>query len=175
LDQCGVSLALPPIGCWRLKGDPLCVPKTKAGRINLIGTLVETQHGRSLEYRFLDGSCRAEAVVAYLDTLANLERTGPTLGVLDNASYHQGEKVWAKLEDWASKGLYLWYLPPYSPQLNPIERVWRSVKGELMPRRSYADVEALREALEAALQQVGGVLLDSQVVGSTLSERQEAA
>jgi hypothetical protein len=78
LDQCGVSLALPPTCCWRLKGNPLCVPKTKAGRLNVIGTLVETQQGRSLEYRFLEGSCRAESVVAYLDTLANLERTGPT-------------------------------------------------------------------------------------------------
>jgi transposase len=85
--------------------------------------------------------------------------------VLDNASYHQGEKVWAKLEEWVAKGLYLWYLPPYSPELNPIERVWRSVKGELMPRRSYADGEALRAAFEAALQQVGGRVLGEPPVG----------
>jgi len=141
------------------------VPKTKSGRLNVIGTLVETQQGRSLEYRFLEGTCRAESVVAYLDTLANLERTGPTLVVLDNASYHQGEPIEAKLEEWVSKGFYLWYLPPYSPELNPIERVWRSVKGELMPRRFYADGEALRAALEAALQQVGGRAVGEPPVG----------
>ena len=37
-----------------------------------------------------------------------------------------------------------------------METVWRRVKGSLLPRRFYARVEALREAVIAGLQQLGG-------------------
>ena len=51
------------------------------------------------------------------------------------------------------------YLPRYSPHLNPMEGVWRRVKGFLMPRRHYGGVEELREAVVQALKALGGVEL----------------
>jgi transposase len=48
-------------------------------------------------------------------------------------------------------GVELFYLPPYSPQLNRIERLWRSVQYEDMPVRAYATVEDLKTAVDAAM------------------------
>jgi len=47
--------------------------------------------------------------------------------VLDNAPYHRGEELDAFLESHRD-GLRLDFLPPYSPKLNPIERVWKLLR-----------------------------------------------
>ncbi|RTI47847.1 IS630 family transposase, partial [Thermus scotoductus] len=62
-------------------------------------------------------------------------------------------------EAWRERGLTVGYLPRYSPHLNPMEGVWRRVKGFLMPRRHYGGVEELREAVVQALKALGGVEL----------------
>lgn len=151
----GFSLSLPLGYGWSARGKPLRVPKRwgSAGRINLIGSLSFAGDREQLAYRLLEGSCKAPAVVAYLDTLATEAhaREKLTVVVLDNAGFHRARLVQDKRAEWESKNLYLRYLPPYSPQLNPIESVWRCVKGFLMPRRSYASKAQLLTAVLAAL------------------------
>jgi putative transposase len=137
------------------------VPKHwgSAGRINLIGSLSFDGQKEQLAYRLLEGSCKAPAVVAYLDRLAQEARTSGklTVVVLDNAGFHRATVVQEKRPEWEAMNLYLRYLPPYSPQLNPIENVWRRVKGFLMPRRSYASKEDLMLAVLASLKALGAV------------------
>ncbi|KAG1607144.1 hypothetical protein G6F46_012510 [Rhizopus delemar] len=48
--------------------------------------------------------------------------------VLDNASIHKSKPMIRKIE---SKGYRVMYLPPYSPELNPIEQFWAIVKGKM--------------------------------------------
>ncbi len=60
---------------------------------------------------------------------------------------------------WRERGLAVGYLPRYSPHLNPMESVWRRVKGFLMPRRHYGSLEELKDAVVQALKALGGVEL----------------
>ena len=85
----------------------------------------------------LEGSCKAPDVLAYLDTLARqaAQSQNLTVVVLDNAGFHKANLIRQKQEVWQKQNLYLRYLPPYSPHLNPIESVWRRLKGFLLPRR----------------------------------------
>jgi len=53
-----------------------------------------------------------------------------------------------------ARGLTVAYLPRYSPHLNPVENIWRRVKGFLMPRRHYGGVEELRGAVAAAMERL---------------------
>jgi putative transposase len=46
------------------------------------------------------------------------------------------------------------YPSRYSPHLNPVETIWRRVKGSLMPRRHYRSVEELRGAVVAAMERL---------------------
>lgn len=52
--------------------------------------------------------------------------------VMDNASWHHGDEITKACFD---AGVLLWYLPPYSPDLNPIEAMFRDIKAYM--RREY--------------------------------------
>jgi transposase len=70
---------------------------------------------------------------------------------MDNLSAHKGERVRQLIEE---QGCELLYLPPYSPDLNPIEEAFAKIKA-LLPRRAAARTrETLIEALGAAISEV---------------------
>jgi transposase len=65
---------------------------------------------------------------AFLHMLWRHRRPGRRMVlVLDNAPYHRSEELDAFLES-HREGLRLDFLPPYSPKLNPIERVWKLLR-----------------------------------------------
>ena len=68
-----------------------------------------------------------------------------TIRVLDNASMHKNQVIRAALPELWAKKIYLYYLPPYSPDLNRIERIFRVVKHQAMPVRTFRTDAALEE------------------------------
>ena len=64
----------------------------------------------------------SEEVIKHFDQFAK-EIRKPTTVVLDNASIHTSKKFKERIKEWEATGLTLFYLPPYSPQLNPIEQL----------------------------------------------------
>ncbi len=70
--------------------------------------------------------------------------------VVDNVGYHRSHRVWAWWERWGHR-IRLLFLPPYTPHLNLMERIWRYVKEKLSCHRWWADWEALWEAMETLL------------------------
>lgn len=70
--------------------------------------------------------------------------------IMDNLSSHKSEAVREMIE---SAQADLWYLPPYSPDLNPIEKLWSKVKAWL--RRVMASTfDGLMDAMAHALRAV---------------------
>lgn len=80
-----------------------------------------------------------------------------TVVVLDNARFHKAKAIKQKEPSWQAKGLYLRYLPPYSPQLNPIKGFWQVLKGFLLPRRCYPSLAALKQAVFSTLDLLGAI------------------
>lgn len=74
-------------------------------------------------------------VLAVADFLTHL--TQPTVLVLDNASIHTAGLVKDQLAAWAAQGLTLFFLPPYSPELNRIEILWRFCKHYWLTPDAY--------------------------------------
>ena len=70
--------------------------------------------------------------------------------VLDNLSAHRAKGVARALR---KAGVGVWYLPPYSPDYNPIEKIWAKVKAWLRKVKARTTV-ALWEALDPALRAV---------------------
>lgn len=72
------------------------------------------------------------------------------IGVWDNSSIHQGKEIEKAI---ANAGAKLIYLPPYSPDFNPIENFWSKVKNTLrsIGPRTY---QALESAIAQAYTQV---------------------
>lgn len=67
--------------------------------------------------------------------------------VLDNLSAHKAPDIRERIEQ---AGAELWYLPPYSPDLNPIEMMWSKVKAHLRKAAARTE-ESLYEAIANAL------------------------
>jgi len=76
----------------------------------------------------------------------------PRVVVLDNAGIHTSKAVKAARPALARAGIYLYYLPAYSPELNRIEPVFKQVKHHDIPVRSYTTKADLRQAVEAGFE-----------------------
>ncbi len=70
--------------------------------------------------------------------------------VMDNLSVHKNTAARNAIQ---AAGAEIWNLPPYSPDLNPIEKMWSKVKT-LLRRAKARDPEALFEAIGAALAKI---------------------
>jgi transposase len=64
--------------------------------------------------------------------------------VLDQAGWHVAKALKVP------RNITLLHLPPYSPELNPIERVWSYLKGHYLSNRVYLDYDDLFEAVKHA-------------------------
>jgi hypothetical protein len=81
--------------------------------------------------------------------------TNKTVVIIDNASIHTSEEFADRLPYWKKTGLIIKYLPPYSPELNRIEILWRRIKYTWLPFSASECLNALSEALETILSRVG--------------------
>lgn len=79
----------------------------------------------------------------------------PSLVVIDNASPHTSAKFTSQIETWEARGLFLYFLPPYCPELNLIEILWRMIKYHWLPLKAYANFKSLLENLNHILANVG--------------------
>lgn len=94
-------------------------------------------------------------VLAVVEFVAHLAQ--PTVLVLDNASIHkaQGTAVKAQLAGWAARDLTLLFLPPYSPELNRIEILWRFCKHYWLTPDAYQTPQTLLQHVTDLLRAIG--------------------
>ena len=95
----------------------------------------------------LDGGNTENIVKALIEL--TLKYPGKEIVVVrDNASYHNSKELNLKLEEVENlKRVQLIYLPPYSPDKNPIEHVWNEAKNSIS-NLQRADFEDTRDAFE---------------------------
>ena len=91
-----------------------------------------------------DSYINAESVCELLKKVYNLNLKVPITLVLDNARY-QKCKIVMELAD--SLNIELLYIPPYSPNLNLIERLWKFVKKKCLYSRYYSDFKKFKCAI----------------------------
>lgn len=73
---------------------------------------------------------------------------GPVVGIIDNAGYHHAalHRAWREA---CGDRLALHFLPPYSPELNPVERVWKLTRRLRTHNRYFGSLEEVVAAVEA--------------------------
>ncbi len=81
-----------------------------------------------------------------------------TVIVLDNARIHTSQIIKERVKIWQQRGLYLFYLPRYSPHLNIVETLWRKLKYEWLTPIDYQSKEHLFYQITLALKAVGNSL-----------------
>jgi len=97
----------------------------------------------------VEGRSTAEIFKRFLEQLM-LGATQPIMLVVDGHTIHKTKLVKEYVESTEGK-LELHYLPPYSPQLNPDEQVWKNIKGRVAKQFSKDKID-LRIMLQSALE-----------------------
>jgi transposase len=146
VDECGAHTSLAPLYAWSRKGERarFKVPRNRGANVTLLASMSAEGMGPCLA---VEGSTTRETFEAYLERLLVPALRPGQVVAMDNLSSHKGSRVRQLIE---ARGCELMYLPPYSPDLNPIEEAFSKVKALL--RTSAARTrEALVEAMGAAL------------------------
>lgn len=98
----------------------------------------------------VDGAMNSVTFLGYVQQFLIPSLRPGDVVVMDNLPAHKGAAVREAIE---GAGYDLWYLPPYSPDLNPIEKLWSKVKAWLR-RVSAATFDRLGDAVADALRAV---------------------
>jgi transposase len=120
-------------------------------RFNVLGAIDAAT--RELTTVTNDTTIDAAAICELLRKLSDRHPGLPMTLVLDNARYQRCETVRSLA---AELKIELLYLPPYSPNLNLIERLWKFVKKEVLSCRYYDDFTRFKSAIVEYLEQVEG-------------------
>lgn len=134
------------LGClWSLTRVFIPTPSGRQ-RFNVLGALNAVTH--QLITVTNETYINAESVCALLRQVAASAGGLPVSLVLDNARYQRCAAVQSLA---ATLDIELLFLPPYSPNLNLIERLWKFVKKQCLNSRYHADFAAFRGAITECL------------------------
>src|ERR687898_1256055 len=149
VDECSTNTSLAPLYAWSPKGErAFClVPRNWGANMTLLASMSVRGMGPCLA---VEGSTTREVFETYLEhLLAPSLRPGQVV-MMDNLSSHKGGRVRELIE---ARGCQLLYLPPYSPDLNPIEEAFAKLKA-LLRKAGARTREALIEVMGYALEAV---------------------
>lgn len=146
VDEMGTNISLSPLYAWAPKGErAYCsVPRNRGPNTTLLSSMSVEGMGLSLA---VEGATNREVFETYVEQiLTPTLRTGQVV-VMDNLTAHKGERVKELIE---RRGCELLYLPPYSPDFNPIEEAFAKIKS-LMRKAEARTREALLAAMGTAI------------------------
>ena len=98
-----------------------------------------------------DGPTDAVVFRCYVEQCLAPTLTPGDIVVMDNLASHRVTGIVEAIE---RVGASVWYLPPYSPDMNPIERFWQYLKGHGMAGYFTGDGEALSDKLCESIQEL---------------------
>ena len=133
---------------WGPRGKTIVVNnKGRHGRVNLMG-VYEVGSGEFF-YKFTFFKVNSLRFKRFLCTLKRKFKTDKFIVITDNASFHKAKwfTAWWKSTNW----LKMEFLPAYSPDFNPIERLWKWIKKEYTHNKCWSSKIELRKHLEDKL------------------------
>jgi transposase len=155
-DETGFNLEPNVPYGWSRKGEQIGIPSKKGGNLNVFGLLnVAGELTSFVTTKTINSETIITCLDEFVETLKKI-----TVVVLDNAPWHISEEVEKKIEEWEEKGLFIFYLPTYSPHLNLIETLWRKIKLEWLKPRDFLNKERLHQAIKDILENYGNQQYD---------------
>jgi transposase len=149
VDECGAHTSMTRLRARAPRGERAfgSVPRNRGKNTVLIASM--TLEGAMGECMAVEGSTKAFVFEAYVERFLAPSLSPGQVVVMDNLGAHKTERVRELI---GGRGCELWFLPAYSPDLNPIEEAFSKVKAHLRKaaaRTREALVEAMGEALSS--------------------------
>ena len=150
-DEAGFTLQPAIPYAWQRVGQRLELASAHGPRQNVLGFF--NLHNQFHSFAF-QGSIDSHTVIHCFD-LFRQQQQKPALVVVDNAPIHTSDDFEEELERWQKEDLYVKFLPPYCPELNLIELLWRKIKYEWLPLDAYLNFKTLTASLFDVLKGIG--------------------
>jgi transposase len=136
---------------WQFPGEDMFMPAAKGAGLNCFALI---SRANELVFETTRQRITSAFIIEHLERLSfTIKKT--TVIVLDNARVHTSQQVQERRRFWQQRGLFIFYLPPYSPHLNIAETMWRKLKYEWLQPADYATTEGLFYRVRQALAAVG--------------------
>ena len=136
---------------WQTKENPILLPAAKGKFLNVVGLM---SRKNDLFFEVNETTFNTNKFILFMDKFANLI-VKKTVVILDNSPIHRSKKFMAKIREWKEKDLLIFFLPPYSTELNLIEILWRRIKYQWLPFEAYLSFQNLKERLSSVLNNFG--------------------
>ena len=131
-DEVGFSQVHPNRSAWTPKGERHLIPAIRGKRLNVLAAMLST--GELFSAKIWQ-STTAEIFAGFIGLLK--EHVGKKITVIiDNASVHKAKATKPMMDLLKKQGVTLYFLPPYSPELNRIEKLWHLMKYTWMSVKS---------------------------------------
>ena len=147
-DESGFNLTPNLPYAWSEIGKTISIPSKMSKKLNVLGFLNinNSKLFASTTYDRVDTDVVIEVFNLFVETLSK-----DTIVVVDNAPTHTSQKFKEQIKIWEEKGLRIFFLPPYSPQLNPIEQLWKFMKYYWIELDAYKSVEKMKDYVEKVI------------------------
>ena len=114
-------------------------------RVNIVGAINLNALTEAIIHRY--DTVNAESIIDFMARIRNANPLNQRLNlILDGAGYHRATRVKNKADE---LNIELHYLPPYSPNLNPIERLWKVMNEYARNNKYFATAKEFRQQLDA--------------------------
>jgi transposase len=151
-DESGFSLSPSMPYAYQNIGETIEIQVSKSKRLNVLGFLNTSKN--NLESFCFECSIDSEIVITCFNEFSKIIEN-KTVVILDNASVHTSDNFQENIGKWENQGLFIKYLPKYSPELNLIEILWRIMKYNWLPLTSYISFSNLVIEVENILTNYG--------------------
>jgi len=132
--------------CWQLKGKDntkTVLSNTGRRRLNIIGAINPVTLNPTI--LLTEENCCSEVIEVFLEEIRKQYKDANTICiVLDNARYQRSYEVREKAK---VLGIDLLFLPPYCPNLNLIERLWKHFKKAVMKNEYYQSYQEFEDTI----------------------------
>ena len=147
IDETWTRTDMAPLRGWAPRGHRLAT-KVPHGRWKTMTFLAALRHDRIDAPWFIEGPIDGESFRLYVEKVLLPTLRPGDIVIMDNLGSHKGKAVRQFIR---SAGAKLFFLPKYSPDLNPIEQVFAKLK-HLLRKAAARTVEAVCAAIGEALQ-----------------------
>jgi len=146
---------------WTRRGERTRIPyeNPQGRRVNVLAAYSPFGSQPALTWGLERSSILSGQFVDFVQRIPRLPGK-PLVVVIDNGSLHKSWVVKEALAKLREQRIYLYYLPPYSPQLNAIEAIFGVIKRHALPERRYTTWESLEEAIITGFTHVEERLLE---------------
>lgn len=136
---------------WQFPDEKVAIYVEKGYKTNIFGLI---SRANQCHWKTTQQNIDSQFVCQFLEDVS-FKIMKETFILLDNASVHTSKLLKQHLNSWERRGLFIFFLPPYSPHLNIAETMWRKLKTEWLVPEDYLEKDQLLYAVNRCMANIG--------------------